>query len=42
MGSSAGEMIATFDDPTQMWDALKIDGVAIGDVLEESVIIELD
>jgi hypothetical protein len=39
---SAGEIIATFDDPTQVWDGLKIDGVAIGDVLEESAIIDLD
>jgi hypothetical protein len=39
---SAGELIASFEDPTQLWNELKIDGVDIGDVLEESAIITLD
>ncbi|MCQ2077546.1 MAG: hypothetical protein MJZ20_11085 [Bacteroidaceae bacterium] len=40
--ASAGEVIATFDDPTQIWDNLKIDGVSIGEVLSQSAILDLD
>lgn len=40
--SSAGEILATFDDETRIWDELKIDGVGIGDVLKESVIVKMD
>lgn len=40
--ASAGEVIATFDNPTQIWNGLKINGVPIGDVLDNSVIIDLD
>ncbi len=39
---SAGEIIATFDDPTELWDNLKIKSCPIGEVLESSMIIELD
>lgn len=40
--SSPGEVIATFDDPTLIWDELTIDSIRIGDVLTNSVIVELD
>lgn len=39
---SAGEVIATFDDEALIWDELKINGVPIGDVLEQSKIITWD
>lgn len=39
---SSGEVIATFDDPTEIWDNLTIDGVSIGDVLQDSFIVEMD
>ena len=39
---SAGEVIATFDDEALIWDELKIDGVPIGDVLEQSKIVTCD
>ena len=39
---SAGEVIATFDDEALIWDELKIDGVPIGDVLEQSKIVTWD
>ena len=40
--SSKGEIINTFDDPTKIWNELKINGVPIGEVLENSVITDLD
>lgn len=40
--SSAGEVLATFDDPTMIWDNLSINDVPIGRVIERSVIIEWD
>lgn len=40
--SSAGEIIATFDDPTRIWDELMINGFKIGDVLKRSAILDLD
>lgn len=39
---SAGEVLETFEDPTMVWDKLKINGVPIGKVLENSVITDLD
>ncbi|MCQ2053237.1 MAG: hypothetical protein MJZ03_04820 [archaeon] len=39
---SAGDVIAFFDDPTKIWDELKINGVPIGEVLEKSLILALD
>ncbi len=39
---SAGDVIASFDDPTKIWDELKINGVPIGEVLEKSLILALD
>jgi len=39
---SAGEVIATFDDEALIWDELKIDGVPISDVLEQSKIVTWD
>lgn len=39
---SAGEILAKFDDETQLWDELKINNVPIGNVLEESLIITWD
>jgi hypothetical protein len=40
--SSDGEILATFDSPTQIWGNLHIDGKSIGEILEESLIIDLD
>ena len=40
--ASAGEVIATFDSPTDIWDNLKIGGHTIGEVLEKSAIITWD
>ena len=39
---SAGDVIASFDDPTKIWNELKIKGVPIGEVLEKSLILALD
>ncbi len=40
--SSAGELLATFDDPTLVWEQLRINNVPIGEVLANSVITDLD
>ncbi len=40
--SSQGELLATFNEPIQIWNGLKIGGVPIGDVLKDSVIATLD
>lgn len=40
--SSPGKVLATYDDPTKIWDDLQIDGVPIGDVLANSFISDLD
>ena len=40
--SSKGEIIATFDSPPQVWGELHINNVPIGEVLENSVITDLD
>jgi len=40
--ASPGEVIATFQNPTEIWGNLKIDGVPIHDVIEESLIITWD
>lgn len=40
--SAAGEIIAIFENPMNIWDELCIDSVRIGDVLADSVIIDLD
>lgn len=40
--NSDGEVIASFNDPTEIWDNLKIDGISIGEVLENSFIVEMD
>ena len=40
--SSAGEVIATFEDPTMVWEQLQINGVPISEVLANSVITDLD
>lgn len=40
--SSEGELLATFDDPTDIWDNLSISGIPLPKVLERSVIITLD
>lgn len=39
---SKGEVIATFTEPSDIWNDLKIKGVSIGDVLKRSVILDLD
>lgn len=40
--NSDGEVIASFNDPTEIWDNLKIGGTPIGDVLDNSFIVEMD
>ena len=40
--SSAGEVLATFEDPTMVWDELKINEVPIGEIMANSVITDLD
>lgn len=40
--SSAGELLATFEDPTQIWSGLTIDGETIGNILDNSFILEMD
>lgn len=40
--SSNGEILQLFDDPSEIWSNLKIDGVSLEKVLENSVIIEMD
>ncbi len=39
---SLGEILATFEDPTRVWEQLQINGVPIGKVLANSVISDLD
>ncbi|MBP5365709.1 MAG: hypothetical protein J6Y82_07275 [Bacteroidales bacterium] len=39
---SAGQVLATFEEPTQIWNKLTINGVSIGDVLSRSAILDLD
>jgi hypothetical protein len=39
---SPGEVLATFEDPSELWNNLKIDSSPIGDVLANSMIIKLD
>ena len=40
--ASNGEILQTFEDPTEIWSNLTIDGVSLEKVLERSVIIEMD
>lgn len=40
--ASAGQVLATFENPTKIWTELKIDGVSIQKVLEESAILTWD
>ena len=40
--ASPGELIASFENPTCIWDKLKICGTPIGQVIEESAIITWD
>lgn len=40
--SSNGEILQTFNDPTEIWSNLTINGVSLEKVLERSVIIEMD
>lgn len=40
--ASDGEIIKTFDDQTEIWSNLTINGVSLEKVLERSVIIEMD
>jgi hypothetical protein len=39
---SKGDVLATFEDPVAIWEKLRINGVPIGRVLENSVITDLD
>ena len=39
---SEGEIIASFEDVTKIWNELKIDNVPIGDILEQSLIVTWD
>ena len=40
--SSDGEILATFEDPTKIWNNFTISGVPLAKVFERSVIIDLD
>ena len=40
--ASEGEVLQTFDDPTEIWSNLSINGIPIEKVLEQSAIIEMD
>ena len=40
--ASSGTIIQTFDDPTEIWANLTINGVSLEKVLENSAIIEMD
>lgn len=40
--ASCGVIIQTFDDPSEIWSNLKISGIPLEKVLEQSVIIEMD
>lgn len=40
--ASSGEIIATYDNPVDIWDNLKIGGVPIGSVIEKSCILTWD
>lgn len=40
--ASDGTVIQTFNDPTEIWQNLKIDGMPLEKVLEKSAIIEMD
>lgn len=37
-----GNVICTFDDDTDLWNVLKIDGKSIGEVLSRSLIAEIE
>lgn len=37
-----GEILLTFDDNTDLWNILKIDGKPIGEVIANSIIIEIN
>lgn len=39
---SKSEILATFDEPIDIWDNLKIDDAPIGEILKSSVITDLD
>lgn len=40
--SSPGKVLATYDNPMLIWDDLKIEGIPIGQVIEESLIVTWD
>lgn len=40
--SSPGDVIATFEDPTLIWNQLVIDGIKIDDIIKESLIVTWD
>ena len=40
--ASEGEVLQTFDDPTEIWSNLSINGIPIEIVIEQSAIIEMD
>ena len=40
--ASPGEVLAKFDNPTEVWDKLQINDVPISEVIEESMIITWD
>lgn len=39
--NSSGDVLASFDAPTQIWNNLKIDGTPIGEVIENSFIVDM-
>ena len=36
-----GEVLMTFDDDTDLWNSLKVNGTPIGDVIAQSIIVEI-
>lgn len=40
--SSHGELLKAYDDPTSIWGDLRINGVSIGNVIDDSLIITWD
>ena len=40
--ASSGTVVQVFDDPTEIWSNLKINGIPLEKVIEKSAIIEMD
>ncbi len=40
--ASEGKIIQTFNDPSEIWSNLKINGISLDSIIKQSVIIEMD